>query len=267
MKRKKGADVNQEHEYGISSFLSAPSSFQENEICQKISFRLVHTIKQRRQFAISILEIYVTEPMFTDLIQDVYPDSDLFLLKMNADIFMTWNKSAIVQIISHHRDGIPDKFDIIIISPNCQFQREMPALFQFSGALLEESGIVATTFFGPHTFMELHNCLSWIDDSEMGNYPPAQFNPRTYWEKRLEQDGLHLEDVQEVQFRKTYHNSQGVFQMAALFGYFHAMEQKLADDNNHLLHNWMKAYDQGFRTKDGNVYTTYHLIDLIGRFL
>lgn len=267
MKRKKGADVNQEHEYGISSFLSAPSSFQENEVCQKVAFRLVHTIKKRRQFAISILEIYVTEPMFSDLLQDVYPDSDLFLLKMNANHFINWNKSAIVQVISHHHEGIPDKFDIIIISPNCQFQREMQALFQFSRAMLEESGIVATTFFGPDTFMELHTCLGWVDDSELGNYPSSPFTPRNYWERRLKQDGLYLEDVQEVQFRKTYLNSFGVFQMAALFGYFHTLEQNRTEDNTYLIHNWMKAYNQGFRTKDGNVYTTYHLIDLIGRYL
>ncbi|MXQ54009.1 hypothetical protein [Shimazuella alba] len=267
MKRKKGADVNQEHEYGISSFLSAPSSFQEIDICQKISFRLVHKVKQKRPFAISILEIYVTEPMFSDLLKDIYPDSDLFLLKMEADIFLSWKKQHIVQIISRHRYGIPDQFDIIIISPSCQFQKETQALFKLSQVLLQETGIIAGAFLGPDTFLELHTCLNWIENSISEQFPVAYFTPQSYWEKHISKDGLQLEVYQEDQFRKNYHNSQAVFQVAAAFGFFHCVEKELSNDNNHLLHNWMKAYDQGFRTKDGNVYTTYHVIELIGSFL
>jgi malonyl-CoA O-methyltransferase len=264
MKRKKGADVNQEHEYGISSFLSAPSSFQENEISQKIAFRLVHKVKQRRQFAISILEIYVTEPIFSDLLKDIYPDSDLFLFKMDAS--NSWNTKTIVQIISHHRDAVPDKFDIIIIAPNCQFGQEVTLLLEWVEALLEKKGLVATTFFGPDTFLEMKACLNWIDHAE-SEYSVTCFPSKNSWEKRWEQHGLYLDDVQEDQFRKTYHNSRAIFQMAAMLGYFQAMEEQLLNNNNNMLHSWMKAYEQGFRTKDGNVYTTYHLIDLIGHFL
>ncbi|WP_156877767.1 hypothetical protein [Shimazuella kribbensis] len=265
MKRKKGADVNQEHEYGISSFLSAPSSFQENEICQKIAFRLVHKVKQRRQFAISILEIYVTQPIYTDLLKDIYPDSDLFLFKMDAGI--SWNTQTIVQIISHHRDGVPEQFDIIIIAPNCQFGKEIPVLMDWTRSLLEKNGMVASTFFGPNTFLEMKTCLNWIDHSENEEYPAVAFPSRNSWEKRLEPHGFYWDDVQEDQFRKTYHNSHAIFQIAAKFGYFQTMEEQVINNKNHMLHSWMKAYEQGFRTKDGNVYTTYHLIDLIGHFL
>jgi malonyl-CoA O-methyltransferase len=125
---------------------------------------------------------------------------------------------------------------------------------------------MASTFFGPDTFLELHTCLNWID-SPVDAIPAAHFHARSFWEKHLQQDEFQLEMCQEVQFRKTYHNSQAVFQMAATLGYFQTMEEELSDDGNHLLHQWMKAYDQGFRTKDGNVYTTYHFIELIGSFL
>jgi hypothetical protein len=246
--------VSREHRYEISAIQS--SSLQDNTVCQKLAFRLLHMVKQRKQFAISILEIYVTKPLYSSLLQEIYPDSNVFLLNINE-------QKAIKTFFSQQSGKIPKQFDMIVLSPNCQFHQELFSFLETNLDLLHDEGIIAATFLGSQAFFEMQTCFHWLEETASIPYPLPPCSP-DYWQHKLSQTNIDMEIVQEVQFRQSYHNSQSVFHTAALFGYF---QRDLAIFDQQLLHQWMSAYDQGFRNKDGSVYTTFHLVDFIGRII
>lgn len=246
--------MSREHKYEISAFQSA--SLQDNTVCQKLAFRLLHMVKQRKQFAVSILEIYVTKPLYSNLLQEIYPDSNVFLLKVDE-------QKTIKSFFTKQSTTIPKQFDMIILSPNCQFHQEIFTYLQTSQQLLNDEGIIAATFLGSQAFFEMQTCFHWLEDTASIPYPLPPCSP-DYWQHKFAHTNIDIEIVQEVQFRQSYHNSQSIFHTAALLGYF---QRDAAVFDQHLLHQWMNAYDQGFRSKDGSVYTTFHLVDFIGHIV
>jgi hypothetical protein len=249
---KKGADVNQEREYGIMPSLLPFSSIQEVEICQKMAFRLVHTVKQKEPAATSILEICLEESLFTDLLRDAYPDADLFLLKIDNDFVNQYS--------------IPDQFDIIMVSPSCQKHPCVEDLISFCHSKLKQGGLFASILLGPDTFLELSTCITWMEQQQDCESLIDSFSA-SLWEQKLHQVGLSMWQSKEEWFRESCKNSQELFQIAATLGFFQTKNTVQTPEMVRFFREWMKTYQRGFRTKDDRISVTYHFIERVGYFL
>ncbi len=251
---KKGANVNQEREYEITPFPAPFSTIQEIDVFQNITCRLVHTVKKLKRNPINILEICFGESCYMELLQDVFPDADLFLLNLE-------NTTLIEQ-------QFPDQFDVILVSPNGYLHQCDDEMMNFCHSKLKQGGLFASIMLGSDMFMELSSSMNFVEaDRDWDDSLRMSFPTKSQWQDRLQQNGLSIWESKEEWYRKTYSSSRELFQIAAMLGFFQTVDIEKNQELQLFFQEWMKFYDRGFRTKEGRIYTTHHLIELIGFFL
>jgi hypothetical protein len=167
-----------------------------------------------------------------------------------------------------HERKFPDQFDIIFVSPNGYLHPCDDEMMNFCHTKLKQGGLFASIMLGPDMFMELSTSMNFVEtDQEEDTAFSISFPTRSQWQDKMQQHGMSIWESKEEWYRKTYSSSRELFQIATMLGFFQTVEIEKNRELQLFFQEWMKFYDRGFRTKEGRIYTTYHLIELIGYFL
>lgn len=252
--------MNQEREYKITPSPDYLSTAQEMDLFQNVVYRLIHNVKQKVANPDSILEICFGDSFYSELLRDVYPNSDFFLLNLEKNV--PRSLTPLYGSISS------DRFDIILISPNGYLHQCKDEIMRFCHTRLKEEGLFAGILFGYDMFMELRTSWNWLASQQVLETEVfTSFPTNSAWQERFKQSGLVISSIKEEWFRKYHKSSQELFQIATKLNFLQTVEKKDSLTINDTIEEWMTSYDRGFRTKEGRIYATYHLIELIGHFL